>query len=148
MGFGLPAAMGTATAFPNRTTVLFVGDGGFQMTVQELGVIVSHAMPIKIFIMDNGCLGMVRQWQELFFDERYSHTILESNPNFLKLADAYGLRAGRATDPEGLEREIKAALEHSGPYLVHVMLDGATNVYPMIPAGKLPNDLIMPGFDD
>ena len=148
MGFGLPAAMGTATAFPDRTTVLFVGDGGFQMTIQELGVIANHKMPIKIFVMDNSCLGMVRQWQELFFDERYSHTILETNPDFLKIADAYGIKSGRASDPDGLKREIRAAYETKGPYLVHVVLDGSTNVYPMIPAGKLPNDLIMPGFED
>jgi acetolactate synthase-1/2/3 large subunit len=148
MGFGLPAAMGTATAFPDRTTVLFVGDGGFQMTLQELGVIANHNMPVKIFVMDNNCLGMVRQWQELFFDERYSHTILDTNPDFLKIAEAYGIKFGRAIDPEGLKREIMAACETKGPYLVHVVLDASTNVYPMIPAGKLPNDLIMPGFEE
>lgn len=148
MGFGIPAAMGTATAYPERTTVLFVGDGGFQMTLQELGVIASHKMPVKIFVMDNSCLGMVRQWQELFFDERYSHTILESNPDFLKLADAYGIRAGKATDPDSFMREIKAAYSTDGPYLIHVVLDSSVNVYPMIPAGKLPNDIIMPGLED
>ncbi|NLW12690.1 MAG: biosynthetic-type acetolactate synthase large subunit [Clostridiaceae bacterium] len=148
MGFGIPAAMGTATAYPDRTTVLFVGDGGFQMTLQELGVIASHRMPVKIFVMDNSCLGMVRQWQELFYDERYSHTLLESNPDFLKIAEAYGMRAGRAADPESLKREITAAYATDGPYLIHVVLDSSVNVYPMIPAGKLPNDIIMPGLED
>jgi acetolactate synthase-1/2/3 large subunit len=148
MGFGLPAAMGTATAYPDRTTVLFVGDGGLQMTLQELGVIAGHHMPVKIFIMDNSCLGMVRQWQELFYDERYSHTIFDTNPDFLKIAEAYGIKSGQAQDPDGLVREIKAAMETKGPYLVHVILEKSTNVYPMIPAGKLPDDIIMPGMED
>lgn len=148
MGFGLPAAMGTATAAPERTTVLFVGDGGFQMTLQELGVISSHKMPIKIFIMDNGCLGMVRQWQELFFDEHYCHSILDTNPDFLKIAEAYGIPAGLADDAAGLTREITRALATDGPYLVHALLDPTVNVYPMIPAGHMPQDLIMPGMED
>jgi acetolactate synthase-1/2/3 large subunit len=98
--------------------------------------------------MDNSCLGMVRQWQELFYDERYSHTIFDTNPDFLKIAEAYGIKSGQAQDPDGLVREIKAAMETKGPYLVHVILEKSTNVYPMIPAGKLPDDIIMPGMED
>ena len=148
MGFGLPAAIGASTAMPERTTVLFAGDGGFQMTIQELGLLAKLQLPLKIFIMDNNCLGMVRQWQELFFNRHYSQTILDNNPDFIKIADAYGLPAGSAFDGESLDEQIEIALGTPGPYIVHCTINPDANVFPMIPAGKMPQDLIMPGMDD
>ena len=146
MGFGLPAAIGASMAEPDRTTVLFTGDGGFQMTIQELGLLASLNLPIKILVMDNSCLGMVRQWQELFFDKHYSKTLLDNNPDFVKIADAYLIPGGVADDGESLRRELDKALQTDGPYLIHCLIDQNVNVYPMIPAGKMPQDLLMPGF--
>jgi acetolactate synthase-1/2/3 large subunit len=146
MGFGLPAAVGAAMAAPDRTVVLFTGDGGFQMTIQELGLLASLNLNIKILVMDNSCLGMVRQWQELFFDKHYSKTILDSNPDFVKIADAYSIPGGVADDGESMRLELDKALQTDGPYLIHCMIDQNVNVYPMIPAGKMPQDLLMPGF--
>ena len=148
MGFGLPAAIGASAAAPHRTTVLFTGDGGFQMTLQELGLLASQKLPVKIFIMDNGCLGMVRQWQELFFDKHYCQSLMENNPDFLKIAEAYGIPAGQASDGDSLDEQISLAMAVDGPYLVHCILDPTQNVYPMIPAGKMPQDLLMPGMED
>jgi acetolactate synthase I/II/III large subunit len=148
MGFGLPAAIGAAMAAPDRTTVLFTGDGGFQMTIQELGLLVKMQCNLKVFIMDNGCLGMVHQWQELFFKKNFSCSILDSNPDFQKIAEAYRLPAGLALDGPTLDEQIGNALAKPGPYIIHCILDPRENVYPMIPAGKMPQDLIMPGMDD
>lgn len=147
MGFGLPAAIGASSADTGRTTVLFTGDGGFQMTIQELGLLAKLKLPVKIFIMDNGCLGMVRQWQELFFNGHYSQTILDSNPDFIKIAEAYGIPAGMASDGPTLERQVQLALEAEGPYITHCIIDPSENVFPMIPAGKMPQDLLMPGMN-
>ncbi|MDW7657543.1 MAG: thiamine pyrophosphate-binding protein, partial [Bacillota bacterium] len=148
MGFGLPAAIGAASADPGRTTVLFAGDGGFQMTIQELGTLAQQNLPVKMLIMDNSCLGMVRQWQELFFDKRYGNTLLESNPDFVKIADAYGIPGGRAFDGTTLAAELDKAMSVPGPYLIHCAIDPEMNVYPMIPAGKMPQDLLMPGMEE
>lgn len=148
MGFGLPAAIGAATAFPERASVLFAGDGGFQMTIQELGLLARQQLPLKIFIMDNSCLGMVRQWQELFFDEHYCQSLLDNNPDFIKIADAYGIPGGVATDGQSLNQNIEQAFQTNGPYVTHCLLDPRENVFPMIPAGKMPQDLIMPGMEE
>ena len=147
MGFGLPAAIGASSAAPDRTTVLFCGDGGFQMTIQELGLLAKLKLPVKVFIFNNSCLGMVRQWQELFFERRYGCTLLDNNPDFCMIAEAYGLPSGLAHDPESLNQEITKALAEEGPYIVHCILDTGENVFPMIPAGKLPHEMIMPGVD-
>ena len=146
MGFGLPAAIGASAAAPERTTVLFTGDGGFQMTIQELGLLHKLQLPVKVFIMDNSCLGMVRQWQELFFNRHYSQTLMDNNPDFVKIADAYGLPAGLAFDAESLDEQIRLAFAATGPYIVHCAINPDENVYPMIPAGKMPQDLMMPGW--
>ncbi len=148
MGFGLPAAIGASAADPERPSLLFSGDGGFQMTIQELGLLHQLQLPVKIFIMDNSCLGMVRQWQELFFDEHYSETLLNNNPDFKMIADAYKIPSGVAHDPESLEEQVKLSKDTEGPYLIHCMIDQSENVFPMIPAGKMPNDLLMPGMED
>lgn len=147
MGFGLPAAIGTSFYDSSRPTLCFVGDGGFQMTLQELGVLSNLGLPVKVFIMDNGGLGMVRQWQELFFHKHYSHSGLEGNPDFIKIAEAYQVDGGMATDPASLLEQIAKAKAAPGPYLVHVIVNAGENVYPMIPAGRMPQDLIMPGMD-
>lgn len=148
MGFGLPAAVGAATAQPDRTTLLFTGDGGFQMTLQEMGTLAQENLPVKIMVMDNNCLGMVRQWQELFFDKRYANTLLSQNPDFVQIAAAYGIAGGRAHDGASFSAELEKALATPGPYLIHCAIDPEMNVYPMIPAGKMPGDLIMPGMTD
>lgn len=146
MGTGLPYAIGAAIAAPKRPVILFVGDGGLQMTIQEFGPLKSLGLNVKVIIMDNQQLGMVRQWQELFFGKRYSQTILDSNPNFIQIADAYGLKGGRATNAEELTAEINKMKKSDEPYILHVMLDVKELVYPMIPAGKNPEDMMMPGM--
>ncbi|NLO62569.1 MAG: biosynthetic-type acetolactate synthase large subunit [Clostridiaceae bacterium] len=146
MGTGLPYAIGAAIAAPDRPVVLFVGDGGLQMTIQELGPLKSLGLNVKVVICDNQQLGMVRQWQELFYGKRYSQTILDNNPNFIQIADAYGLKGGRATCAGELMAEIEKMRETKEPYVLHVMLDVKELVYPMIPAGKNPEDMMMPGM--
>ncbi|MBN1891180.1 MAG: biosynthetic-type acetolactate synthase large subunit [Clostridiales bacterium] len=146
MGTGLPYAIGAAIAAPDRPVILFVGDGGLQMTIQEFGPLKSLGLNVKVIIMDNQQLGMVRQWQELFFGKRYSQTILDSNPNFIQIADAYGLKGSRATNAEELTAEINKMKGSKEPYILHVMLDVKELVYPMIPAGKNPEDMMMPGM--
>ena len=148
MGFGLPAALGAAYAAGERPVILFVGDGGFQMTMQELGPIQENDLPVKIVIMDNKQLGMVRQWQELFFDKHYSHSILDHNPNFVQIADAYGMKAMSAKTAEEFAAGLKAMLKDDHPFLLHVHLDEKELVYPMIPPGQNPENIIMPGMED
>ncbi len=146
MGFGLPAAMGAAIAAPNRPVILFVGDGGIQMTMQEYSPIQELGLNLKIVIMDNQQLGMVRQWQELFYERRYSHSLLQGNPNFIQIADAYGIKGRRATNAEEFRLGIEEMLAKDEPYVFHVLLDVEELVYPMIPPGKNPEDMIMPGM--
>ena len=146
MGFGLPAAIGAAIAAPDRPVILFVGDGGIQMTIQEFGTLQNLGLNVKVVIMDNQQLGMVRQWQELFFGKRYSHSILDNNPNFIQIADAYGIEGGRATNAKEFKENIAKMLSNDAPYVFHVILDAEELVYPMIPPGKNPEDIIMPGM--
>ena len=146
MGFGLPAAIGAAIAAPDRPVILFVGDGGIQMTIQEFGTLKDLDLNLKVIIMDNQQLGMVRQWQELFFGKRYSHSILNSNPNFIQIVDAYGIRGSRATDATSFRQSVESMLLDRKPYVLHVMLDNEELVYPMIPPGKNPEEMIMPGM--
>lgn len=146
MGFGLPAAIGAAIAAPDRPVILFVGDGGIQMTIQEFAPLSRLGLNVKVIIMDNQQLGMVKQWQELFYGKRYSQSILDSNPNFIQIADAYGIRGGRATTRNEFLTQIDTMLSDDKPYVLHVMLDVDELVYPMIPPGKNPEDMIMPGM--
>lgn len=146
MGTGLPYAIGAAIADPTRPVILFVGDGGLQMTIQEFGPLKALGLNVKTIIMDNQQLGMVRQWQELFFGKRYSQTLLENNPNFIQIADAYGLKGGRATNADELREQIQTMVSNTDPYILHVLLDIKELVYPMIPAGKNPEDMMMPGM--
>lgn len=141
MGFGLPAAMGAAVGAPDRTVCYFGGDGGFQMTVQELGTIMQYRIPVKMIVMDNSFLGNVRQWQQLFFGGRFSQTPLQ-NPDFVALAAAYGIAAERVDRREVLPDAIRRMLGHDGPYLLDVAIDPTDMVFPMTPVGR-PVDFIM-----
>jgi acetolactate synthase-1/2/3 large subunit len=144
MGFGFPAAMGAAVACPDRTVVCITGDGGFQMTSMELATAVEHKLPIKIAIMNNGYLGMVRQWQELFYGGRYSSSHLEpTNPDFVKLAEAYGAVGLRATTDEELETVLKQAMEITDlPVIMDIQVTKEKNVYPMIPPGAAVHEMV------
>lgn len=142
MGFGLPAAIGAKFGVPNRTVCLFVGDGGFQMTLQELGTIMQYDIDIKIIILNNHFLGMVRQWQELFFDERYSETVMK-NPNFVQIAQAYGIDSQKVEKRENLDAAISEMLNHRGAYLLDVQVETNGMVYPMVPAGCCVTNILL-----
>lgn len=144
MGFGLPAAMGAAVGL-GKKTVLFVGDGGLQMTIQELATIAHYKLPVKVFVMDNSCLGMVRQWQEMFYDKNYSHSTFDISPDFAALGGAYGIKSLKAANEEELERAVKEAMADDLPTLVHCILAGCENVLPFIPPGGNPHNMIGPG---
>jgi acetolactate synthase-1/2/3 large subunit len=142
MGFGLPAAMGAKVGCPDQQVVCLAGDGSVQMNVQELATCAQEGIAIKVFIMNNGYLGMVRQWQELFWERRYSHVDMGQYPDFVKLAEAYGATGLRLTDKHTLVDDMKAALEIDGPVMVDVRVTPEENVYPMIPAGQAARDMV------
>jgi acetolactate synthase-1/2/3 large subunit len=142
MGFGVPAAMGAKLGQPNRQVIAFVGDGGFQMTFQELGTISQYQIGVKIVILNNNYLGMVRQWQQLFFDKRYSFTHLQ-NPDFIKLAEAFSIKARKVTRREDLVDAISEMIDHEGPYLLEVVVEKEDNVFPMVPAGASVSKIIL-----
>lgn len=142
MGFGLPAAIGAKYGTPDRTVCLFVGDGGIQMTIQELGTIMQYNVDVKIIILNNHFLGMVRQWQELFFDERYSETRM-NNPDFVKIAEAYNIPAKKVDDRNELDGAIKEMLDHKGAYLLDVQVEVKGMVYPMVPAGTCVTNILL-----
>lgn len=142
MGFGLPAAIGAKYGTPDRTVCLFVGDGGIQMTIQELGTIMQYNVDVKIIILNNHFLGMVRQWQELFFDERYSETRM-NNPDFVKIAEAYNIPAKKVDDRNDLDEVIKEMLDHKGAYLLDVQVEVKGMVYPMVPAGTCVTNILL-----
>jgi acetolactate synthase-1/2/3 large subunit len=135
MGYGFPAALGAQAAFPDRVVIDIAGDGSIQMNIQELATAVQYRLPVKIAVLNNGFLGMVRQWQELFFEKRYSHTRMEFAPDFVKLAEAYGALGLRAERPEEVVPVIRAALAHPGPVIMDFRVDPEEGVYPMVPAG-------------
>jgi acetolactate synthase-1/2/3 large subunit len=144
MGFGLPAAMGAKVARPNDTVWAFVGDGGFQMTMQELATIAEERIGVKVALMNNGYLGMIRQWQEIFYEKRFSHSYL-GQPDYVKLADAYGIKALRATTPEGCRQVIEEAQAYDGPVICDLQIVAEENVYPMIPpGGSIQNMMLSP----
>ena len=136
MGFGLPAAIGAQVANPNKKVLAVVGDGGFQMTFQELMLIKEYKLPVKIFIINNSYLGMVRQWQELFHEKRYSSVDLSYNPDFIKIGEAYGIKSIQLTNKKDLKKHLKKILESDEAVLVECIVEKEENVYPMIPAGK------------
>jgi len=136
MGFGLPAAIGAQVANPDKKVLAIVGDGGFQMTFQELMMIKEYKLPVKIFIINNSYLGMVRQWQELFNDRRYSSVDLSYNPDFIKIGEAYGIKSIQLKTKKDLKKHLKKILESDEAVLVECIVEKEENVYPMIPAGK------------
>jgi acetolactate synthase I/II/III large subunit len=142
MGFGLPAAMGAKVGCPDRTVVCIAGDGSVQMNIQELATCTQEGIGIKVFIMNNGYLGMVRQWQELFWDKRYSQVDMGKWPDFVKLAEAYGATGLRLEDKNTLVSDIKEALAIDGPVLVDVRVTREENTYPMIPAGQPARNMV------
>jgi len=143
MGFGLPAALGAQLALPGQLVVAVVGDGGFQMTNQELSTAVQYNLPIKVLIMNNGYLGMVRQWQEMFYDRTYSEVDISVAPDFVKLAEAYGAGAFRATRPEELHDVLEAGLNYKGVAVIDVVVSKEENVFPIVPAGGNSRDMIV-----
>ncbi|UZD72988.1 acetolactate synthase large subunit [Bacillus siamensis] len=136
MGFGLPAAIGAQLADRNATVVAILGDGGFQMTLQELDVIRQLNLPVKVIILNNECLGMVRQWQEIFYEERYSESKFSAQPDFVKLSEAYGIKGIRITSEEEAEKELKKALSSKEPAVIDVRVAKSEKVFPMIAPGK------------
>ena len=140
MGFGLPAAIGAKMGMPNRHVCLFVGDGGFQMTIQELGTIFQEKVPVKIVLLNNNFLGMVRQWQELFFDFRYASTEM-INPDFQTISKGYYIPSLKVTERDNLDDAIKIMVESEGPFLLEVVVETEGNVFPMVPAGMSVDDI-------
>jgi acetolactate synthase-1/2/3 large subunit len=143
MGFGLPAAMGAQAAFPGRQVITICGDGGIQMNIQEMATLVQNRLPVKIVILNNNFLGMVRQWQELFFEKRYSSTCLELPIDYNKLAEAYGAKGFRASKPEEVESVIRQGFAEPGPVIMEFMVDREEKVMPMVPAGASLNEMVL-----
>lgn len=135
MGFALPAAMGAQVGQKEEKVIAIAGDGGFQMTIQELGTIFQYNIPVKIVVLNNDFLGMVRQWQQLFFDKRYSFTEM-TNPDFVKIADGYGIAANRVSDRADLQDALQNMYDHDGPYFLEVKVEMEENVFPMVPSGE------------
>ena len=139
MGFALPASFGAQLA-SERQVVAVAGDGGIQMTIQELGTIVQYAVPVKVIILNNNFLGMVRQWQQLFFEKRYASTELV-NPNFTAIAQGYGMAAKRIDSREQLSPALDEMLAHPGPYFLEIKVETEENIFPMIPSGSSVEDI-------
>ena len=142
MGFGLPAAIGAKVANPDKTVIAFLGDGGFQMNIQELGTILQSNIGVKMVLMNNSWLGMVRQWQELFYDKRYSFTHLV-NPDFQQVAQAYGIQSAKVTSLDDLDEAIERMLEEDGAFLREACVESEENIFPMIPAGATIDKIFM-----
>ena len=142
MGYGFPAAMGAQFANPDKLVVDIAGDGSIQMNIQELATVAQYNLPVKILILNNCFLGMVRQWQELFYGARYSSTCLASNPDFVKIAEAYGVKGIKVEDKKDVDAGLIEMIKHDGPVLLEVMVDREEGVYPMVPAGAASSDMI------
>ncbi len=140
MGFALPAAIGAKMGQPNREVIAVIGDGGYQMTIQELGTILQTKVPVKIVVLNNSFLGMVRQWQELFFDRRYASTVM-TNPDFVKIAQGYGIKANRVSQRKDLASAINDMIASKESYFLEVVVEKEDNVFPMIPSGATVSDI-------
>jgi acetolactate synthase-1/2/3 large subunit len=143
MGFGLPSAIGAQFARPDKLVFCIVGDGGFQMSIPELATIVNHSLPIKIVVMNNGYLGMVRQWQTLFYNNRLSQVELSSFPDVEKLAGAYGFKGRTVSSVAEMPGALEEAVREPGPYLLNVKVSPTENVYPMVPSGGAINEMVL-----
>ncbi|WP_230406890.1 biosynthetic-type acetolactate synthase large subunit [Blautia liquoris] len=144
MGYGIPAGIGAQFAYPDREVVVFVGDGGFQMTNQEFAILNENHLNVKFILINNRSLGMVRQWQESFYNERRSASVFKNQPDFVKLSEAYGIKAVRISDPLTLDAQLEEAFSYEGPILIEVMTSSTEQVMPMVPAG-MPNDQMIGG---
>lgn len=142
MGYGFPAAMGAQAAFPRDLVICIDGDGSFQMTNQDLITCVENNLPVKVVIINNGYLGMVRQWQDLFYNKRYSQVDLTIQPDFVKLADAYGVVGLRAKRPDEVRPVLEKAFATPGPVIVDVVTEREENCFPMIPPGGAIKEII------
>ncbi len=142
MGFGLPAAIGAKVAMPDETVICLAGDGSLVMVCQEMATAAAHGLDVKVFLMNNGYFGMVRQWQELFWEERYKSVVMGPSPDWVKLAEAFGWGGARVDDKGELAGAMKTALETPGPYLLDVHVTPNENCYPMIPAGAAARDMV------
>jgi acetolactate synthase-1/2/3 large subunit len=143
MGYGLPAAMGAQAAFPGRQVIAICGDGGFQMNLQEIATLVQNGLPVKICIMNNNYLGMVRQWQELFFGKRYSQTILDLPIDFVKLAEAFGATGFVAAKTDDVEETIRKGFDTPGPVIMEFKIAREEKVLPMVPAGASLSEMVL-----
>ena len=143
MGYGFPAGIGAKFGFDNKQVYIIAGDGSFQMNVQELATIAAYNKPVKIIIMNNGYLGMVRQWQQLFYGRRYSNTVLEVQPDFVKLAESYGIKARRIRKKSEVTEALKELVAYKNPYLLDVVIAKEENVYPMVPAGASLDNMLL-----
>jgi acetolactate synthase-1/2/3 large subunit len=143
MGYGFPAAMGAAVARPKDLVVAVVGDGGFQMSMNELATVKQYEIPVKILLINNGYLGMVRQWQEQFYEHRYSHSDMEIAPDFVRLAEAYGVPALRAKKASEVTLTLEKGLNIPGPVLIEMQVAREENVFPIVPAGAALKDMIL-----
>ncbi len=141
MGFGIPAAVGAKLANPDKEVILFVGDGGFQMTNQELAILNGYGVPIKVILINNHSLGMVRQWQESFYDEHRSESTFDDEPNFQLLAEAYGISHYKFSDPNTLEEDLKVVTQNK-PMVIEVNISDREHVYPMVPTGKANSEML------
>ncbi|MBX3479833.1 MAG: acetolactate synthase 3 large subunit [Caulobacter sp.] len=144
MGYGLPAALGVQLAHPESLVVDIAGEASIQMCIQEMSTAVQYGLPVKIFILNNEWMGMVRQWQELLHGQRYSHSYSESLPDFVKLAEAYGAKGLRCSDPAELDEKIREMIDHPGPVIFDCRVEKSENCLPMIPSGKAHNEMILP----
>lgn len=143
MGFGLPAAIGAQKACPDKIVVDVAGDGSIQMNMQEMATAVHFKLPVKVVILNNCFLGMVRQWQQLFYEKRYSCTCMEGSPDFVKLAEAFGATGLRATKPQEVETVLKQGLEIDGPVIMDFRVASEECVYPMVPPGSPINEMLL-----
>jgi acetolactate synthase-1/2/3 large subunit len=143
MGYGLPAAVGVQAAHPSALVIDIAGDASVQMTMQEISTAIQHDLPIKIFILNNEWMGMVRQWQQLLHGERYSHSYSDSLPDFVKLAEAYGAHGIRCDSPAGLDDAILEMINTPRPVIFDCRVEKAENCFPMIPSGAAHNEMIL-----
>jgi acetolactate synthase-1/2/3 large subunit len=148
MGFGFPAAIGVAFAHPNALVVDIAGDGSFQMTLQELAVAKLHNLNVKVVILNNRFLGMVKQWQDLFYGKRYASTSIPGQPDFVKLAEAYGIKGYRADKPKEVSAVLEEAFAEKGPAIIDIVVDPEEHVYPMVPAGAANKDMVLSKAED
>jgi acetolactate synthase-1/2/3 large subunit len=143
MGFGLPAAIGAQVAHPDKLVIDIAGEASILMCIQEMSTAIQHQLPVKIFIINNQYMGMVRQWQELLHDKRYSHSYTDALPDFVKLAEAYGAKGIRVESPAELDKGIQEMMDYNGPVIFDCVVNQNENVYPMIPSGKAHNEMLL-----